>query len=420
MAELKAGAARADMTPPLGIPLAGFWAPRPAEGIDTPLAAHALLLDDGSRRLAFVAVDLIALLAEQVDQAKAEIRRRCGIDAQSVLVACSHTHEGPYPCGLLGKDTGADPAYLARVVHAIVESVTRAAESIEPAEISVGSTLAEGICRNRRCLKDGDGFNFWQLPAAEHDKWPPAGPVDEELLVLAVRRATGRPLAVLWNYTLHAHAFAEARVNADFPYYVGRKLAAALGEEVVSVFTAGACADINRILDVAGPAIVDRLADSLLGLYEAASFSPRARLAAATEAVEAPLRDFTVFQEDEIRRKQPANLEVCREEWEILRRLDQRSASTVLQVLAVDDFAVAAVPGEYFCALGLDVKRRSPFAHTAVAELGNDYIGYIPTSAAYDEGGYELFNARSAKVARGVGEEMAETLVRMLNGLHGP
>ena len=33
MVDLHAGAWRADMTPPLGIPLAGYWAPRPAQGI---------------------------------------------------------------------------------------------------------------------------------------------------------------------------------------------------------------------------------------------------------------------------------------------------------------------------------------------------------------------------------------------------
>jgi len=77
------------------------------------------------------------------------------------------------------------------------------------------------------------------------------------------------------------------------------------------------------------------------------------------------------------------------------------------------------LPGEYFCALGLDIKNRSPFAKTGVGELSNDYVGYIPASPAYDQGGYELFNARSSKVARGTGERMADELVRLLNELHG-
>jgi hypothetical protein len=86
--------------------------------------------------------------------------------------------------------------------------------------------------------------------------------------------------------------------------------------------------------------------------------------------------------------------------------------------MRVGDFAVAGVPGEYFVALGLEVKSRSPFGMTAVAELSDGYVGYIPTSEAFDQGGYELFNVRSSKVGRGSGEQMANELVKMLGELH--
>ena len=47
--------------------------------------------------------------------------------------------------------------------------------------------------------------------------------------------------------------------------------------------------------------------------------------------------------------------------------------------------AVVGVPAEYFTALGVDIKNRSPFEHTYVAELANDwdgYSGHIPKSSA--------------------------------------
>lgn len=419
MAELRAGAARADMTPPVGIPLAGFWAPRPAEGIDTPLMAHALVLDDGLTRLAFVGLDLIALPAEDANQAKRRIHAHTGIPAENALISCSHTHEAPYPCPLLGKETGADPAYMAKVRDAIVESVTRAAADMTPTELGFGSTQVAGICQNRRRLVGpNDVFNVWALPPEQRQEAPAAGPVDEELLALAVRTKSGQPLALLWNFTLHAHAFAGPRVSADYPHYVWQELTRRLGGDLTSIFTPGACGDVNRPAEAEPEMIVSRLSDALVSLYGGVTFSPHARLAARLEPMEVPLRDFSVFQEQEIRRKQPANLEVCRQEWGILRKLERPSVSTSLHAMAVGDFAVAGVPGEYFCALGLDVKNRSPFAATAVAELSDDYVGYIPTSAAYDQGGYELFNARSSKVARGTGERMADELTRMLAELH--
>jgi len=420
MAKLRAGAARVDMTPPVGIPLAGYWAPRPAEAIDTPLMAHAVVLDDGRTKLAVVALDLIALPAKDADQAKRRILDQTGLAPENVLICCSHTHEGPYPCPLLGRQTRVDLEYMAKVIDAVVESVVRAADGMGPAEVGFGSTQVGGICENRRRLKGpDDAFNVWALRPEELEKCPPAGPVDEELVLLAVRKASGGPLALLWNFTLHAHAFGgnSKRVCADYPYYVWQKLATALGGNLTSVYTAGACGDINRRAEADPQSIVDRLGEALIKLYGNLSFSSNVALRARLKTMDVPLRDFSVFQEQEIRRKLPKAMEVCREEWQILRELNERSVQTVVHAMAMGDFAVAAVPGEYFCALGLEVKKRSPFARTILAELSNDYVGYIPTAKAFDEGGYELFNLRSSKVARGTGERMAEELLRLLGEL---
>jgi len=419
MAALRAGAANADMTPPLGIELAGYWKPRVAERVNTPLMAHALVLDDDATRLAFVALDLIALPADQADRAKERIAADIGIAPANVLIACSHTHEAPYPCPLLGQQTGADPDYMAKVGDAVVDAVGRAAAGVVGAEIGFASKRVPDICRNRRRLKpDGAAFNCWALTPEERETLPAAGPVDEELHLLAVREASGAPLAMLWNFTLHAHVFGSVPgISADYPHFTWRKVEEALGREFVSLYTAGACGDINRRASAEPDMIVDRLAAAIVEMYEGMTFTPEARLGAVLQTVNVPLRDFSEFQEEEIRRKLPHALATCREEWEILRAAAATSVDTSLQAVAIGDLALACVPGEYFCALGLDIKKRSPFATTMVVELANDYVGYIPTSAAFDQGGYELFNVRSSKVARGVGERMADELVGMLAGL---
>ena len=40
------------------------------------------------------------------------------------------------------------------------------------------------------------------------------------------------------------------------------------------------------------------------------------------------------------------------------------------QVVAIGDVAIVGAPAEYFTGLGVDIKKRSPFKHTVVAELG--------------------------------------------------
>jgi hypothetical protein len=61
-----------------------------------------------------------------------------------------------------------------------------------------------------------------------------------------------------------------------------------------------------------------------------------------------------------------------------------------IQAFKIGNTAVLGLPGEIFLELGMEIRKRSPFEHTLIAELCNlDWIGYILTPQAYEEGGYE-------------------------------
>ncbi|MBM3236490.1 hypothetical protein FJZ31_09345 [Candidatus Poribacteria bacterium] len=67
-----------------------------------------------------------------------------------------------------------------------------------------------------------------------------------------------------------------------------------------------------------------------------------------------------------------------------------------------------------FVEIGLEIKRQSPFQYTFVVELANDYVGYIPTVKAFDEGGYETMFARSSKLVPEAAVQFTESAVRLL------
>jgi hypothetical protein len=86
-----------------------------------------------------------------------------------------------------------------------------------------------------------------------------------------------------------------------------------------------------------------------------------------------------------------------------------------ISVIVMGQVAFVGLPGEIFARLGLEIKARSPFAHTMVIELCNDNIGYLPTREVYQEGGYE---AESSPFAPGAGELMVDAVLDLLNRLN--
>jgi hypothetical protein len=90
---------------------------------------------------------------------------------------------------------------------------------------------------------------------------------------------------------------------------------------------------------------------------------------------------------------------------------------TWLQVMALGDVAVVGVPAEYFTGLGVEIKKRSPFPHTVVVELANDWIGYLPDREAHQLGGYQTWMGLHSYAEEGTGERVVDEIIRLLSEL---
>jgi neutral ceramidase len=93
---LLAGVARADITPPVGIPHLNWGSQTHVEatGIDPAgMIVTALVLSDGKQK--FVMVDIDTLHISQMDDVVARVAEATGIPAGHVRLAATHTHAGP-------------------------------------------------------------------------------------------------------------------------------------------------------------------------------------------------------------------------------------------------------------------------------------------------------------------------------------
>src|SRR5512139_1666406 len=71
--EFRVGLAAVDITPPPGIPMAGYYHERGADGVLDPLHAKAMAIESQGERAALVVLDLIVVTRAVTDAARAEI-----------------------------------------------------------------------------------------------------------------------------------------------------------------------------------------------------------------------------------------------------------------------------------------------------------------------------------------------------------
>ena len=154
---LLAGAAEADITPPPGMPKAGYSAnAHDGNGFRTRLRARVTHLRSGRSSIALVQLDLLggsSVLQHLVADAVAD---RTDIPLAGIWIGATHTHAGPGQ--FLGTDfynhhasnrPGFDPAWTAFLVDQIAAAVIEAHDTRVPARAAVGSTEVWGLTRNR-------------------------------------------------------------------------------------------------------------------------------------------------------------------------------------------------------------------------------------------------------------------------------
>jgi len=438
-AVFRAGAARSCITPELGCHIVGYFNDRLAADVSDDLYAKALVLEGPDLAMAIVVCDLIALSRAECEAAKERASRLTGIGAESIFIACTHTHYGPASVGALG--TPRDEIYMERAAERIGDSVKLAQTRLRPAEVGIASTSVPGESFNRRWhMRDG---SVRMNPGHRNpDAVRPAGPTDPEVLVLAVRDRERNPIALLANYSLHyvGGPYADA-ISADYFGYFDRALQRLAGAELVGIMANGCCGDTNNVdatrpePDMPHPHFqVERVANVLAAAAYGAwqglrgfEYDPEPRLGLATENLTFRRRRSTREELERARKLVAGEHPVVDDSDELAAWIYAQEAllvddepierETPVMAMRVGDLGLVGLGGEIFVEYGLAIKERSPFGLTMTIELANDYLGYCPTDRALAEGSYETRLARSSKAAPGTEDAMVQAALRALGRL---
>jgi len=435
---LLAGAYEIDITPPVGIDLAGYFNVRKADNILDNLYAKSTVLKVDDTEVAITSCDLCVIPRELVLRIRELASGWSGISKDNIMVSATHTHTGPVTAGLLAGEV--DSGYVDLLTRKVATSIFMAKKNLREAIIKVGRGKEDSIVFNRRYLMK-DGTVVTNPGKLNPDIVKPAGPVDPELLTVLVESTEGDPIALMVNYANHIDTIGGTGISSDYPGVMDRILKRFLGDIPV-LFLNGAEGNINHI-DVNDPTPqggygeAERIGKILAGAVIkvlSKMDSIRERLKIKTSLLKIPLRKPS--KEDIERAKRllsevaeskskeltafdlaKGSIEIERvyaKEILLLSQLDRDLEELELQSISLGDLALVGIPGEPFVEIGLAIKEKSPFRYTGIVSLANGYSGYIPTEKAFDEGGYEARLARSSKLYKGAGEEIVKEVINLL------
>lgn len=388
---MRAGVASACITPPVGISMGGYgFRDHGAEAVADDLMCKVLAVEADDRQGAVITADLLWLRREAVDAVKASLAAAYGLDPNLVLITCSHTHSGPQTAPDTPGIGEPDPVYMRRLLATMVSTTGQALADLEPVTLTTSRGRARfGV--NRRVLVDGKA----QMLAN------PAGPRDDEVLVIQASRPKGSLKAVLFQYACHPTFLADYSISADFPGAAMRRVEAVLGAPCL--FLQGCCGDVQP--KTAHPdgtfrpasraetyTAGEQLGDEVVRVVRAGGTTVRPCLEGETVELGLPYASLpnqaelvTALEAEQPYRRQWASLLLSRPE-----RLALAAPFRIQRLDLGHKLILVGLEGEICVGYGLAIKRLAGRRFAVPVGYANGCTGYIPTDAMFPEGGYEV------------------------------
>ncbi|HEV3340855.1 MAG TPA: hypothetical protein VG125_10880 [Pirellulales bacterium] len=419
-----------DVTPPLGAPLCDSLCP-PASEIVDPLSARGVVLVADAQPIVLCAVDWVGIGNGAYDAWRTTIAAAAGTVTSRVAVHCLHQHDAP-GCDFEAEELLAEQglsgacfhvAFAHQAIERVATAVREAKGHLQPlTHIGLGIGRVEQVASNRRILGPDGKVKFVRYSSCREEevRAAPEGVIDPDCRLIALFNGD-RAIVSLTYYATHPQSYYGAGgVSADF-VGMARTLREKALPDLAHIHFNGASGNVaagkyNDGSREMRPVLAERLAAGMQRAWESSKKTPiqASDVSWRNVAVALPLRDtldesqLTATLRDtkaDVRERVRAARDLA---W--LRRCRQGN-KIELSYLRLGSAYVVHMPGELFVEYQLAAERLKPNNLVCLAAYGDYGPGYIGTSIAYPQGGYE-----TSRVSR-VGPEVEGMLMGALEEL---
>jgi neutral ceramidase len=383
-AEFHAAAVKVDITPDTPQWLHGY-APRQSTGVRDRIYHRIAAMDDGTTTFFLVSSDICTISSAFYRDFCARLEKETGIRPEQLWWSTTHTHSAPHVGpqelgtlffgGSLGdRSTTEDTVYWEKVNQGLLDGIKEARDKLEPARLGIGIGEARANI-NRREARDG------KIVLGEN----PEGPTDRQLGVLRLERPDGTPIGLVANYAIHGTCLhgGNTLITGDAPGWASSYAEAKLGVPVL--FINGAEGNVAPLPTVGNdpndPRIKsfdDTLGEPIIALNMTISETTGdVKLATGKVLIDTPRKEGLGWIDTlaEFATTSPEGAPLVR--------------IPVYSLTINGDTGIWAAPLELFSEIALNVRTASPFKNTLYFGLTNGSMLYLPTKAAFAEGGYE-------------------------------
>ena len=418
-----------DATPPVGSAMAYD----PVKRVDElTLRCRGVVLLGSDQPVVLCAVDWIGIGNGGQDAFRKALAGAAGTTPDRVAVHTLHQHDAPgcdFAAERILRELGVqnlgrfEGAFQRQVLQRVANAVTASMASAQAAtHYGWGIGEVQKVASNRRIPGDDGKVSATRWTATKDPalQAAPEGTIDPNLTLLSFWN-NDQPIAALSYYACHPQSYYRMGIpSPDFPG-IARFMRGQALPEALHVHFNGAGGNIgagkyndgakeNRMV------LATRLADGMRHAWETTKKHPLTvrDLGWQTVPVNLPvaehLNEAELIETIKAESSETDSVGAARK----LAWLQRCKAGQTIDIgcLRVGQARVLHMPGELFVEYQLAAKAMRPDLHVTMAAYGDYGPGYIGTTVAYGEGGYET-SPRASSVAPGV-EQVLTVAVRQL------